>query len=519
MSFGLARGMNELMAAPSAPSLRWLPVCSMALLLPLAPLALGQTTTAPVPARPAAATVEPGLEQAVKWRWLPQTTGEDSWGLSLAQQAEATETASTPATPGSRASGPPSQALEYEVQKGDSLYVIAKRHGVTVDQIKTFNDMKRDIISIGQKLNIPGIVDIQKMAPPPPPPLPNKTRKGPVKAEPVDDNAKPGEAVKVKVSRPLPSAATSVARTVILQAYLDRQGFSAGPIDGTEGPLFDDARRLYEETHPGELAYDLGQPPAVLREMGGAYAEYQLKKEDLRWFTPEPPPPPKSSKKSKAAPVEEPEVGPTLESLTAAPFLPYRSSWEFVAERFHCSESFLRRINPGLKSPVPVGALFFVPNVQPFEIENALKEPLQPVADPAVPVTATIVNNTRLEIRQGEKLVANMPVVVARPGLRGRGTWRILQAIPRPKLVTSGDEAAPFNPPLQLPPGPNNPVGLVWIDLAKGSAAEPLPYGLHGTSIPGHMRKQESVGGFRMTNWNVIHAMRLLPAGTPLTWR
>lgn len=502
------------MAAPSAlhhagSICHWLRPCIAALMLTPCPLAVGQS--------PAAATIEPGLEQAVKWRWLPQATGEDTWGLTLAQQAEATETAGTPATPGSRASGPPAQALEYEVQKGDSLYVIAKRHGVTVDQVKTFNDMKRDIINIGQKLKIPGIVEIQRMAPPPPPPA--KKRKGPVKAEPVDDKTKPGDAVKTKVSRPLPSAATSVARTVILQAYLDRQGFSAGPIDGTEGPLFDDARRLYEETHPGELAYDLGQPPAVLREMGGAYAEYQLKKEDLRWFTPEPPPPPKSSKKNATPPSEEAEAGPTLESLTSASFLPYRSSWEFVAERFHCSESFLRRINPGLKSPVPVGALFFVPNVQPFEIENALKEPLQPTADPALPVTATIVNNSRLEIRQGEKLVANMPVVVARPGLRGRGTWRILEAVPRPKLVTRGDDAAPFAQPLQLPPGPNNPVGLVWIDLAKGSATEPLPYGLHGTSIPGYMRKQESLGGFRMTNWNVIHAMRLLPPGTPLTWR
>ncbi|HAL71662.1 MAG TPA: hypothetical protein DCP71_07805, partial [Verrucomicrobiales bacterium] len=208
----------------------------------------------------------------------------------------------------------------------------------------------------------------------------------------------------------------------------------------------------------------------------------------------------------------------TFEDLTAPPFLPYRSVWEFVAERYHCSESFLRRINSGLKTPVQPGALFFVPNVMPFEIEKALKEPLQPTADAATPVTATIISNSRLEIRRSGKLIANLPVSVARPGLRGKGTWKILEAIARPRLVTSGDPAAPANPPLVLPPGPNNPVGPIWIHLAKGSETTPLPYGLHGTSIPGYMNRQESVGGFRMTNWDIARAVRLLPVGTPLTW-
>ncbi len=85
-------------------------------------------------------------------------------------------------------------------------------------------------------------------------------------------------------------------------------------------------------------------------------------------------------------------------------------------------------------------------------------------------------------------------------------------------MTTSGDPASPLATPLVLPPGPNNPVGPIWIHLAKGSDATPLPYGLHGTSIPGYMKRQESIGGFRMTNWNIAQAVRLLPVGTPLTW-
>ncbi|MES2508157.1 MAG: LysM peptidoglycan-binding domain-containing protein [Verrucomicrobiota bacterium] len=495
----------------------WLAVFPLSCLLSLA----GHAQTAPPPAvKPPLPRVEPGLEKAVEWRWLPEASDPAVWGVAL---PPAPEPETLPGSAGTDApkkatlpQGPPQATLEYTVAKGDSLYVIARQHGVTIDQIKAFNQMKRDVIVVGQVLRIPSLADIQAMAPPPEPaPIP-KAKAAP-KSPPKAPKAAPPE-TKLLIKRPLPSPAASVARIVLMQAYLDRQAFSAGPIDGTDGPLYDAALRSYEMAHPGELNSEMGQPAAVLREMGGAYAEYQLKEEDLRWITPQPLAPPAPVRKSRKSAPPPPEPPLTFEDLTAPPFLPYRSVWEFVAERYHCSESFLRRINSGLKTPVQPGALFFVPNVVPFEIENALKEPLQPTADPATPVTATIISNSRLEIRRSGKLIANLPVSVARPGLRGKGTWKILEAIARPRLVTSGDPAAPVNPPLVLPPGPNNPVGPIWIHLAKGSETTPLPYGLHGTSIPGYMTRQESVGGFRMTNWDIARATRLLPMGTPLTW-
>lgn len=462
---------------------------------------------------PAIPTVEPGMEQAVRWKWQPEATSAETWGLPLEPLVEASDE-TTPGDPSSvkrtHPQGPPKSTFEYTVKKGDSLYVIAKQHGISVDQLKAFNELKRDIINIDQVLRIPSLADLQKLAPPAPPESEKKkaeTGSGTKPTSPPND--------KRLLSRPLPSAASSVARVVLMQAYLDRKGFSAGPIDGTDGPLYDASLRSYELTHPGELTGEMGQVPEVLRAMGGAYTEYQLRREDLRWISPEPEPQPKKSRKSAPTPPPPPI---TLEELTSATFLPYRSVWEFVAERYHCSESFLRRINSGLKPPLHVGTLFIVPNVYPFDLDEALKAPLQPEVDAASPVTATIVSNARLEIRHGGKLVANLPVSVARPGLRGRGTWRILEALPRPKLSTKGDPVAPLPSPLTLPPGPNNPVGPIWIHLAKGEATAPLPYGLHGTSIPGYMKRQESLGGFRMTNWDIARAVRLLPAGTPLTW-
>ena len=42
----------------------------------------------------------------------------------------------------------------YTVQKGDSLYSIAKKFGVTVDEIKSLNNLTSNNLSIGEQLMI-----------------------------------------------------------------------------------------------------------------------------------------------------------------------------------------------------------------------------------------------------------------------------------------------------------------------------------------------------------------------------
>jgi lipoprotein-anchoring transpeptidase ErfK/SrfK len=200
-------------------------------------------------------------------------------------------------------------------------------------------------------------------------------------------------------------------------------------------------------------------------------------------------------------------------------------------------------LNKDLPAVPPIGAEFRVPNVIPFEIEKALNEPLQPKADPNNPITAAVEGLSQLNIYRQGTLIAVYPLSSARPGLRGRGTWTILGAIPWPRLATRQEEwresarkpaplfgsstPTPTPAPVRrvlaseqfLPPGPRNPVGVVWIDLAKSDSPEPLAYGLHGTSIPEEMGLFESLGGFRLTNWDIARAVRQLPFGTPLEWR
>lgn len=49
----------------------------------------------------------------------------------------------------------PKEMIEYVVGSGDSLYSIARKYNTSVDEIKRYNKLSNDLLSIGQKLSIP----------------------------------------------------------------------------------------------------------------------------------------------------------------------------------------------------------------------------------------------------------------------------------------------------------------------------------------------------------------------------
>lgn len=497
-----------------------------------AAVAVSAAPKASVP-QPPPPKIEFGLEKAIVWKWWVLPTNPADWTAAV-------EIAGPP-KPG--AGGVPGAPMvrpgTYEVQRGDALVKIGNKFGVTTDQLKVFNNLKSDLIHIGDLLKIPSLEDIKKMAPPPPPPPPSGGGdKKPSKTAPLSQ-------VVARADLNLESGRNF--DTVLIQVFFDREQFATGSIDGRSGPGLEKVTELYQNSHDGM------QDPLALKEkarsvVADPFAVYTLKAEDFRFIAP-----PsgaamsavasggRKSRRSKT-PTEPP---PTYEELVAAARLIYRNPWEFVAERFHCEEAFLRSLNSSIKAVPAVGVQFHVPNVVPFEIEKLFETAVQPAADPAKPITAAIVGLTRLEVYKSGSLIAVMPIGLARPDLRGRGTWTILQAIPGPKLATlqevkpppkpstpSGMVAplTPVEPPPPPPPpglqseqylaaGPNNPVGVIWINLAKTKDGQPLPYGLHGTSIPDRMRTLEGIGGLRLSNWDIVRAVRLLPAGTPLQWK
>ncbi len=466
--------------------------------------------------------IEPGLETAVTWKWWVVPSEQKDWGLPLPELPK--PELPTPSTPKPGGSSDAARPASYEVKKGDSLTLIAKKFSMKAGQLKEFNELKDDRIIIGQDLRIPTLAEIQALAPPPEP-------------------EKKPEAKKKKIPEvPKPELGFDALRereNVQLQVFLDREQYSPGPIDGKPNATFLKISQIYQNSHP-ELKDSEALKAKAQSARSDPFIHYKLRAEDFRFI--QPPKPEKKvvgGKTKQNAPTASPLV--TYNELAAATFLGYLSPWEFVAERFHCDEAFIRRVNNNLKGTPAVDTEFLVPDVIPFEIEKALELPLQPAVDPQKPVTAAIVELTRLEISQEGKVVAVMPLASALPGLHGKGSWKILDVIPRPRLATKREikeqpkpksaqlgEPIPSAPPVAQPaseteqylaPGPNNPVGIIWLNLAKASDTEPLPYGLHGTSIPGQMNTQRGIGGFRLANWDIVRAVRLLPPGTPLQWK
>lgn len=60
---------------------------------------------------------------------------------------------------------------------------------------------------------------------------------------------------------------------------------------------------------------------------------------------------------------------------------------------------------------------------------------------------------------------------------------------------------------LTIPPGPNGPVGSMWIGLSKPT------YGIHGTPKPSLIDKVGSNGCVRLTNWDAEELASLVVAG------
>ena len=465
--------------------------------------------------------VEPGLENAVKWEWHVAPSDPKDWGL---QSPDPTPTPTPPATVLPQSENRP--AL-YEVRRGDALILIGKKFGMTVSQIKAFNGLKDDMIRVGQILKIPTLAELSAMTPP-------------------ATKHKPAETPEKKLS---PEAGVELDK-LRLQVFLDRQQFSAGPIVGEPGQNFTRILLLYQSTHE-DAKDDASLGAKAQAEVANVFTHYKLKAEDFRFIAPpraatvnaKPTPVPAHARPGKLT-SRSPAITaapPTYAELIAMSMLAYRNPWEFVAERFHCQQSYLRTLNDKLPATPGIGTEFKVPNVVPFEIEKAFDEPLQPQADPKNPVTAAVIGLSQLNIYQGGALIAALPMSPARPGLHGRNSWTILDAIPRPRLATLQKErkaqtqqvgssfANPSPEPTPstnvlpseqyLAAGPRNPVGILWINLAKSNSTEPLPYGLHGTSIPDQMNIEESIGGLRLTNWDIARAVRHLPSGTPLEWK
>lgn len=188
------------------------------------------------------------------------------------------------------------------------------------------------------------------------------------------------------------------------------------------------------------------------------------------------------------------------------PCLCYASALEMFDERYHTVTSILQKLNPSVYfGALRPGMQLWVPNVEPFDIH-----------DPASDAAGKRV--TRIEISKAENylhayaedgsLVFHFPTSVGSEEMPSpTGTYRVSSVQWRPVYHYSPALFGGSGPTAILPPGPNSPVGIVWIATSKDHV------GIHGTPIPHTISEANSHGCVRLTNWDAAHLAASLKPG------
>ena len=182
----------------------------------------------------------------------------------------------------------------------------------------------------------------------------------------------------------------------------------------------------------------------------------------------------------------------------------YESAVEELAEKFHVSPGFLAELNPG-KDLEKAGEVIVVPAVDRRPARRALR------------VVVSKSKRTVTAYGLGDKMLAQYPATMGgEHDPLPIGDWKVTSVhwYPvfhyNPKLFW---DASPKQPRAEIKRGPNNPVGIVWIDINREH------YGLHGSPEPSRIGHTESHGCVRMTNWDAARVASFAKPGTPVLFR
>jgi lipoprotein-anchoring transpeptidase ErfK/SrfK len=185
--------------------------------------------------------------------------------------------------------------------------------------------------------------------------------------------------------------------------------------------------------------------------------------------------------------------------------LAYTSPSELLAEKFHMDEDFLKQMNSG-KDLTKAGTKILVANVQRGKAEAGSVQRIE-------------VDKAKKQLRAlgaDGKLLAVLPATIgseSRPAPKGEHEVTAVAKNPNytynPKYKFEGVKT---DKPFTIQPGPNNPVGSVWIDLTEEG------YGIHGTPEPDKIGKTASHGCVRLTNWDAELLAGMVKKGVKVTF-
>lgn len=276
-----------------------------------------------------------------------------------------------------------------------------------------------------------------------------------------------------------------------LQIFLDNNDFGPGKIDGKMGEFFRKALVSFKHARAQRETGVVDQ--WMLDQVPQTFTTYTIKGDDLAYVG------------------ELPSDHPSQAKLK---FLPYTTLLEFVAERFHSAEDYIRKINKGSNldcDHLEVGNQLKVPNVLPFEIEKMKEAQLKP--NKAFAARKIYVDTTErlLEVFENNQLICVFPITPGSTALPAPvGTWKIVGAATWPwfrydeSMLNYGVRSEQY---YNLPPGPNNLVGVVWMGLDKPGI------GIHGTNVPETIGRAASHGCIRLANWDAIRVKDMVSVG------
>ncbi|WP_407521804.1 L,D-transpeptidase family protein [Methylobacterium oryzisoli] len=276
------------------------------------------------------------------------------------------------------------------------------------------------------------------------------------------------------------------------QVLLDRARFSPGAIDGRDGENLRGALKAFAQAKglkaSGRLDGKLWEALAATNA-DPALTTYTLTEADLR------------------GPFAD-KIPDKMEEQADLKALAYTSPAEMLAERFHMSRALFDALNPD--EDLKAGSVVTVAGVEPMGTDrpNAKELPDDPK------VSRIVVDKEALQVRgyaEDGALLRVYPSSIGseeKPAPKGNFKVKGVAFNPDytydPKYGFAGVKA---DRKFTIRPGPNNPVGLVWIDLSAES------YGIHGTPDPEKVGKSESHGCVRLTNWDARDLARHIAKG------
>jgi lipoprotein-anchoring transpeptidase ErfK/SrfK len=281
----------------------------------------------------------------------------------------------------------------------------------------------------------------------------------------------------------------SPAVLIKAQVLLDRARFSPGTIDGKRGENFSNALRAFQQENGLDTSGELDAATWGKLAQGSepSAIEYTITAADVK------------------GPFAD-EIPEKMEKKAALKRLDYTGADELLAERFHMDEDLLTSLNPGKKFD-KAGTVIAVANVN-----------VKPVALNGK-IGKLEVDKSRKQLRvlaPDGKLLAMYPASIGSEEKPApSGTLKVARVAHNPTYTYNPDfqfRGVKAKEEFKIAPGPNNPVGLVWIALNEKT------YGIHGTPDPEKVGKAASHGCVRLTNWDALALAKIVRKGMPVVF-